>query len=120
MTITISHPVLERIARALESGDRAALASLYAPAATYTSVGGSHPPASPLSLSGSDIGDYLRGIPIEIRIELDDSLVGTDGRISMTTSCRFPAGGTAVTAHLIELDGESRIVSHRCIEVVDG
>ena len=120
MTTAIGHPVLDRIARALERGDRDALAALYAPNARYTSIDGSHPPAAPMRLSGTEVGDYIRTIPTEIRMVLDDTIVGTDGRLCLTTTCRFPDGASAVSAHVMELDGEGRIVDHRCVEAYGG
>lgn len=114
-----THPLVERIADALASGDRAALAGLYAPDARYSSVGGAHPPAAPLRLRGAAIGEYVAGIPAEIRMTLDDALVA-DGRIAFTTTCDFPGGGRAVTAHLLTLDEAGRIAVHRAVEAVDG
>ena len=120
MTTAIGHPVLDRISRALERGDREALAALYAPDARYTSIDGSHPPSAPLQLAGTEVTDYIGSIPTEIRMVLDDSIVGTDGRLALTTTCHFPDGASAVSAHVMELDSDGRIVDHRCVEAYGG
>ncbi|MEW6583874.1 MAG: nuclear transport factor 2 family protein [Actinomycetota bacterium] len=118
-TAAVTHPLVAAIADALDRGDRAALAALYAADATYSTVGGAHPPADPMRLHGAEVGEYLRGIPQEIRICLEDHLVGADGRVAFRTTCRFPEGGRAVTAHLVALDGDGRIATHDCVEAVD-
>jgi ketosteroid isomerase-like protein len=119
-TATAAHPLLDRIARVLEAGDRAALAALYAPDAEYVAVTGSHPPAAPLRLRGAEVAAYVSGIPVEIAMTLDDALVGADGRLAFATTCRFPSGGRAVTAHLLTLDEAGRIALHRSVEAADG
>jgi hypothetical protein len=120
MSTAIGHPVLDHIARALESGDRDALASLYAPGAEFVSTDGAHPPASPMRLAGTAVVDYVRAIPADVRMVLDHALVGTDGRLVMTITCHFPSGGSALSSHVLALDDEGRIVSHRTIEAADG
>ena len=120
MTTATDHPVLNSISRALDSGDRDALAALYAPNVQYTSIDSSHPPSAPLRLSGAEVADYIGSIPTEIRMVLDDSMVGIDGRLALTTTCRFPDGASAVSAHVMELDAEGRIVDHRCVEAYGG
>ena len=119
MTTITTHPLVEAIGRALAGGDRSSLADLYAPDATYVSVGGAHPPARPLRLEGAAIGDYLRGIPQEIRMSLEDHLVGSDGRIAFHTVCRFRGGGRSITAHLVTLDGAARIARDEAVEAAD-
>jgi hypothetical protein len=118
-TTTTTHPLIETIGRALSSGDRNALAELYAPDSLYVSAGGSHPPAEPLRLEGEAVGEYLRGIPQEVQMSLEDHLIGNDGRIVFHTVCRFPAGGRAISAHLVTLDGAGRIARHESVESVD-
>lgn len=119
-TATAAHPLLAAIGSALESGDRDALAALYAPGATYTSLGGAHPPADPMRLEGAAVGAYLRAIPRDVAISLEDHLLGADGRIAFRTLCRFPDGGRAISVHVVALDGDGLIAAHDCVEATDG
>jgi ketosteroid isomerase-like protein len=120
MTTATLHPLVDAITHALESGDRDELASLYAPDAVFVSVGGSHPPAHPARYEGADaIGEYIRGIPTEIRVSVEDHLVGTDGRLALRLLCRLPDGGSVITALVITTDDRGRVVRHEAVEAVD-
>jgi ketosteroid isomerase-like protein len=116
MTTTAAHPLIEAVGRALDAGDPAGLADLYAPDAVWLAVDAANPPGSPRRLTGPELRARVRGIPPDVEMSLEDAMVGADGRVSMFTLCRFPDGTAALAAHVFTLDDDGRIVSHRSVE----
>ena len=123
MTTTAPAPartLVETITQALADRDAAALAACYAPDATFLLVNAANPPGSPVRLAGrSAIHEYVAAIPAGIVMSVEDSLVGTDGRVVLSTTCRFPEGGQACDVMLLTLDADGLIADHQMIEVAD-
>lgn len=116
MTTTATHPLIDAVGRVLDAGDPAGLADLYAPDAVWLAVDPANPPGAPRRLTGPELRERIRGIPPDVEMSLEDATVGTDGRVSMFTLCRFPDGTAALAAHVFTLDDAGLIASHRSVE----
>ena len=105
--------------RALERGDAAALAALYAEDAEMTIVDRNRPPSAPMRLLGrAAIAGFWREVcQHETRHAVADAVVGPD-RIAFVERRAWPDGCHAVSAMTLELRG-GRIARHLTVQAWD-
>jgi ketosteroid isomerase-like protein len=120
MTTTAPRIDLDALARALAERDLDALGSLYAEDVEFHVSNPSHPPAEAFGVRGRDeVVAYLRGVPPDLTITLEDAVVGVDGRVVAHTVCRYPDGKVVCSAWLLEPDVRGAIVLQKGIEAWD-
>ena len=105
--------------QALERGDAATLAALYAEDAEMTIVDRNRPPSAPLRLVGQPvIAGFWRDVCArEMTHAVAEAVVGAD-RIAFVEHCACPDGCNVVSAMTLEVV-EGRIARHLTVQAWD-
>ncbi|MFZ4410381.1 MAG: nuclear transport factor 2 family protein [Paracraurococcus sp.] len=105
--------------QALERGDAATLAALYAEDAEMTIVDRNRPPSAPLRLLGRPaIAGFWQDVCArETTHAVGEAVVGDD-RIAFVEHCAYQDGCTVLSAMTLELAG-GRIIRHLTVQAWD-
>lgn len=105
--------------RALERGDAATLAALYAEDAEMTIVDRNRPPSAPLRLLGRPaIAGFWQDVcSREMTHAVGEEVVGPD-RVAFVERCAYPDGCNVVSAMTLDLR-DGRIARHLTVQAWD-
>lgn len=111
---------IDTLKKAAETRNADTPIGLYADDARIRVVNKATPPGSPRMIEGqAAITDYLRDVyGRDMTHAIGQEVIGPD-RLSYTEACEYPDGTNVLSASVLELDDDGKILSHLIVETWD-